>query len=103
MAEQESGEEMITVSIRYHNMLLRRAGVEQETITLHEGTSLRAGLNHLADRHGPHLKQMLFSPQGDIVSHLVVFRNRKLVSRKQFDDPLSNGDELMLFPAIAGG
>ena len=94
---------MITVSVRYHNMLRRRAGVEQETITLGEGASLRAGLNHLADRHGPHLQQMLFSPQGDIVSHLVVFRNRKLVPHKRFDEPLSDGDELMLFPAIAGG
>jgi len=103
VAEPEPGGEMITVSIRYHNMLRRSAGIEQETITLHEGTSLRAGLGYLADRHGPHLKQMLFSPQGNVVSHLVVFRNRKLVPHKRFDDPLSDGDELMLFPAIAGG
>jgi molybdopterin converting factor small subunit len=103
VAKPEHSGEMITVSVRYHNMLRRRAGVEQETITLGEGTSLRAGLNHLADRHGPHLQQMLFSPQGDIVSHLVVFRNRKLVPHKRFDEPLSDGDELMLFPAIAGG
>jgi hypothetical protein len=46
---------------------------------------------------------MLFSPEGSIVSHLVIFRNRKLVPQDQYQLVLGNDDELMLFPAIAGG
>jgi MoaD family protein len=94
---------MIAVSVRYHNMLRRRTGVEQETITLPEGTALRTALERLADRHGSHLREMLFAPEGDVASHLVIFRNRKLMAHDQHDEPLSDGDELMLFPAIAGG
>ena len=96
-------ERMITVSVRYHNMLRRRAGVEQETIVLPDGTLLRRALEHLADRHGKRLQEMLFSPDGSVVSHLVIFRNRKLVSQDQHHLLLADGDELMLFPAIAGG
>ncbi|MDY7078358.1 MAG: MoaD/ThiS family protein [Chloroflexota bacterium] len=94
---------MIAVSVRYHNMLRRRTGVEQETITLTKGTSLRAALEHLADRHASRLREMLFASDGSIVSHLVIFRNRKLVSQDQHHLVLVDGDELMLFPAIAGG
>ena len=112
MAEPELGPEadvpsevegMIAISVRYHNILRRRAGVEQETIALPEGTSLRAALECLAGRHGPHLREMLFTPDGEVVSHLVVFRNRKLVPQGQRQLPLADGDELLLFPAISGG
>ena len=100
MAEREQS--LITVGVRYHNMLRHRAGVEHETIALAEGT-LRAALEHLADRHGPRLREMLFAPDGGVASHIVIFRNRKLVPQGQHHLSLANGDELMLFPAIAGG
>ena len=109
--EQNRGEErgekrvegMITVSVRYYNMLRHRTGVERETIALPSGTVLRAALECLADRHGPHLREMLFAPEGSVVSHLVIFRNRKLVLQDQHHLSLADGDELMLFPAISGG
>ena len=101
MAEREQS--LIAVSVTYHNMLRYRAGVEQETIALTEGTSLRAALEHLADRHGPRLREMLFAPEGSVASHLVIFRNRKLVPQDEHHLPLADGDELKLFPAIAGG
>lgn len=94
---------MITVSVHYHNMLRRGAGVAQETLSLADPISLREALVHLADAHGKRLREMLFSPQGETVSHLVVFRNRKLVPYDQHDTLLSDGDDLMLFPAISGG
>jgi molybdopterin converting factor small subunit len=34
---------------------------------------------------------------------LVIFRNRKLVPQDEHHLPLADGDELKLFPAIAGG
>jgi molybdopterin converting factor small subunit len=93
----------ISVGVRYHNMLRRRAGVEQETIVLPEGASLLRALECLADRHGKRLSEMLFSADGSVVSHLVIFRNRKLVLQDGHSLLLVDGDELMLFPAIAGG
>jgi len=94
---------MISVSVRYHNILRQVAGSAEETVTLPAGTSLRGALEHLAERHGAHLRAMLFTPEGDVAAHLVVFRNRKLIHQDQRHLPLADGDELMLFPAISGG
>ncbi|MBL7183655.1 MAG: MoaD/ThiS family protein [Anaerolineae bacterium] len=94
---------MITVTVRYHNLLRRMTGVKEETISLPVGASLRDALEHLAQRHGPALQEMLFEPDGGISVHLVIFRNRQLVRPDQHDAPLTDGEELMLFPAIAGG
>jgi molybdopterin converting factor small subunit len=102
-AQDAPVEGMIAVSVRYHNMLRRRIGVEQETIALAKGTSIRTTLEYLADRHGPHLREMFFAPEGSVASHLVIFRNRKLVPQDQHHLLLADGDELVLFPAIAGG
>lgn len=103
MAEAERADGMIEVSIRYYNMLRRSTGVDWEPVTLPQGASIRAALEYLAERHGPDLAQMLFAPGGSVASHLVIFRNRKLVPQDQHHLLLADGDELMLFPAISGG
>jgi MoaD family protein len=94
---------MISISVRYYNMLRRRTGVEREEIELPAGTALRAALDLLVARHGPRLGEMIFTPEGTVASHLVVFHDRKLVPHDQLDRTLADGDELMLFPAISGG
>jgi molybdopterin converting factor small subunit len=93
---------MVTVHVRYFNMLRRTAGVEHESIVL--GTStLLAALEQIGERHGPRLRAMLFSADGEPSPHLVIFCNKRLVGRDQLDRVLAEGDELMLFPAISGG
>lgn len=94
---------MITIRVKYHNVLRHMAALAEETVEMPAGTSVRAVLGHLAERHGAPLRDALLAPDGEISSHLVVFRNRKLMRPEQHDDPLADGDELMLFPAIAGG
>ena len=101
--QRHRDEGMISVGVRYHNMLRRRVGVEREAILLPEGTSLHRALEYLADRHGKRPHELFFSSDGSVVSHLVIFRNRKLVPQDRHHLLLADGDELMLFPAIAGG
>lgn len=93
---------MISVSVRYHNILRQVTGLQRETVSLSEPT-LNALLEHLATTHGPSLRTMLFGPEGQVSTHLVVFRNQQLAPRGRGDLPLADGDELMLFPAISGG
>ncbi|HSR34050.1 MAG TPA: MoaD/ThiS family protein [Anaerolineae bacterium] len=93
----------ISVGVRYHNILRRQAGVLSETVSLAPGTTLHQALEELATRHGPQLREMLFSPEGDIASHLVVFCNGKLVHGDRAGFGLQDGHELMLFPATSGG
>ena len=94
---------MISVSISYHNMLRRRTGVERENIQLPDGTPLYGALEKVADRYGPHLREMLFAPEGTVANYLVVFHNGQLSRQDARTVQLADGDELMLFPAISGG
>ena len=93
----------ISISVRYHNMLRRRAGIRSETVSLASGARLRDALEELAARHEPQLWEMLFSPEGSIESHLVVFCNGRLVHGDRAGFNLEDGHELMLFPATSGG
>ena len=95
--------EEICISVQYYNMLRARAGIASEMLDLPDGATLRELLHHIAETHGPVLREMLFTREGAVQSHLVVFRNRELLPATDRDAVLADGDELMLFPAIAGG
>lgn len=92
----------IAVTIQYHNILRRATGFGQEDICLPQGSSVRDALNQLSKTHAS-LRSLLFTAKGDIASHVVVFRNHKLITHDQFGTQLADGDELKLFPAISGG
>ena len=94
---------MISIEVQYHNMLRRHAGVHSDTLALPDGARLGQALEQIGARHGAPLRDMLFSPEGEIVSHLVIFCQGKLVHRDRAGFQLSDGDQLMLFPAISGG
>jgi molybdopterin converting factor small subunit len=94
---------MISVTVRYYNILRNRAGVKCESLELPEGTEVSVAVRWLAGRHGLGLSEMLLSPAGEISSHLVAFVNQQLVFPGRDAPSLADGDELKLFPAISGG
>jgi molybdopterin converting factor small subunit len=94
---------MITVTVRYYNMLRLHTSLEGERLELPEGTEVAAAIQYLAGRHGPAFAGMLLSPTGEPASHLVVFVNQQLVVAGGPAPPLADGDELKQFPAISGG
>lgn len=96
-------DESIHITVQYHNILRARAGISAETLDMPEGSTLRDLLHHVAETHGPVLREVLFTADGAVSSHLVVFRNRHLLPATDRDAMLADGDELLLFPAIAGG
>lgn len=93
----------IDITIRYHNLLRRAAGVDAQHLSLPAGSSVHDALDSLAADSGTALLSLLFADDGSIVPYLVVFRNQKLVTHDQFDTELSDGDELQFFPAVSGG
>jgi len=93
----------IDITIQYHNILRARAGVAFEMLSVPEGITLRDVLRQVAEAHGVALQEVLFTTEGAVSSHLVVFCNRQLLPATERDVVLTDGDELMLFPAIAGG
>ena len=92
----------IDVTIQYHNILRRGAGINAEQVRLPAGSSVAEALQQLAATRTT-LRSLLFTGEGDVASHVVVFRNSKIVMHDQFDVQLADGDELKLFPAVSGG
>ena len=93
----------ITVQVRYNNILRSAAGITEEMVQVPAGGSLFDLLGQLGDSHESRLQALLFEADGSVVTHLVVFRNQKLVTQDQYELQLADGDELMLFPAVSGG
>ncbi len=94
--------DVLTVRVRYFNVLADYAGAKRAEVKVPAGTTVRAFLQHLAEINPAAFRRALVH-EGSLRSHLRVFRNEKLVAGEAFDLPLTDGDELMLFPAIAGG
>jgi molybdopterin converting factor small subunit len=93
----------MAVTVRYHNVLRSAAGLAEEVLLLPEDATLYVLLEALAAAHGSLLRDLLLEADGSVVSHLVAFRNRKLVSGDPRGVLLADGDEVMLFPAVSGG
>jgi len=92
---------MGSLTVRYHNILRTAAGLAEETVALPGDATLYALLEALVAGHGSPLHEMLLESDGSMVSYLVVFVNRKLVSGDPHGVLLADGDEILLFPANA--
>ena len=92
----------LTVRVRYFNVLAVYAGTKRAEVKVPAGLSVRAFLHHLAEINPPAFRRALVREEA-ITAYLRVFQNDKLVAGPALDGPVLDGDELMLFPAIAGG
>jgi molybdopterin synthase sulfur carrier subunit len=68
---------------------------------LPEGNGVRDLLSRLAGE-SPAIRETLLDATGSVRSHVIVMVNGKRVSRGS-DHPLADGDEVAIFPPVAGG
>ena len=83
--------------------LAERAGDNEITVTVEGGepTAGDALAALLADY--PELKQRVFTPDGDLEPHLNLLQNGENISDTGLTTPVSDDDELALFPPVSGG
>ncbi len=93
---------MISVHVRYFNILAGYAGKKEETIRLAGGTTGRQLIFHLASTYGEPFSGAVLSGE-ELSDHLRIFRNEQSLHGSALDVPLEDEDHLMLFPAVAGG
>ncbi|HEX7598886.1 MAG TPA: amidohydrolase family protein [Polyangia bacterium] len=93
---------MIRVHIRYFNLLATYAGIREQTLELADRTAIAGLISTLAQQHPGAFSEMLLY-NGQPSPHLHVFRNEVSINAQDMDQCLCDGDELLLFPAIAGG
>jgi MoaD family protein len=94
---------MIQVNMRYYNVIRDATGRDRETLSVARGTTLRSLLrDYIAHQH-PKVRKLLFLQTGDISPYTRFFHGSKVVGEQDWDSPLQDGDEVMVFPAVAGG
>jgi molybdopterin converting factor small subunit len=92
----------VDVQIRFFNVLAVYAGTKRMTLTVPAGTSLRDCLERLTAASPEAFRRALVK-EGQLTPYLRVFRNEKLTAGAALEQPVADGDQVMLFPAVAGG
>lgn len=94
---------MITVHVRYFNILAALAETKQASIKVPQGMTLRQLIDHLAAINSDKFRAFLFDGD-ELHSYLRIFHNERLIKQTLLADIIiEDGDEIMLFPAVAGG
>ncbi|HVN54852.1 MAG TPA: MoaD/ThiS family protein [Anaerolineaceae bacterium] len=93
---------MITVKVSYYNILATCVGVKHESVLLPENITILTLIQGLAERLPGTFQEIALVNEAPS-PHLRVFHNRRLVKPEDFELSLADGDEIMMFPAIAGG
>jgi molybdopterin synthase sulfur carrier subunit len=72
-------------------------------VDLQEGTDLMLLLRQLADKR-PEVHEAFFAPSGELKEYVILMVNRKRIQRDQAAGyTLHEGDEVAVFPPVAGG
>lgn len=93
---------MIQVTFRFFNLLAHTVGTNLVRREFEENPSLIHALRALAQEY-PTAFQGLFLPDGSINSFLKIWVNGRLIDQDEPGILLHHGDEVLLFPAAAGG
>ncbi len=91
----------MTVSIRIPTPL-RKFTAGQETVDV-EGTTVGEALSNLTESH-PDLGAKIFGDNGEVRRFVNIFANDEDIRfQDSLDTELSDGDQVSIVPAIAGG
>ena len=93
---------MITVKVRYFNLLALHAGTRQQIVEIPGDASLTDLILKVSSVNPPAFREVVLQ-NGLPSQHLRVFHNGNPVFENDLNHQLADGDEVMLFPAVAGG
>lgn len=93
----------IRVRVRYYNVLRDAAQRSEETIAVAAGTTLRGLFCDVIARAHPAVGQALLLQNGEISPYTRFFWNGAVAGDADLDRTLKEGDEIHIFPAVAGG
>lgn len=83
--------------------LAERAGDDEIDVTVADGEpTARDALEALLADY-PELEARVYTAEGDLEGHLNLLRNGENVSETGLATPVSDDDELALFPPVSGG
>ncbi|MEN6436332.1 MAG: MoaD/ThiS family protein [Anaerolineaceae bacterium] len=90
------------VTLRYFNILNIYTNCRIETVEYDAPLSLQQLVINLAQRFSPGFSQIALH-EGKLAPHFRIFINGKPMSIEDTEVQIQDGDEIMMFPAVAGG
>ncbi len=93
---------MIHIRVRYFNILSAYTSRKEESAVFQAAPSLLELVQSLAARYPGGFAQVVLL-EGKLAPHLRIFVNNKPLGWLDGDFLVNDGDEVMLFPAVAGG
>ncbi len=79
-----------------------RGTTQGQAVVAVDGRTVRDCLKALADGY-PGLGELLLGPGGEVHRFVTLFVNSDEIDRGALDTPISDGDELEILTAVAGG
>jgi MoaD family protein len=93
---------MIRVTVRYFNILAAYAGTRTQVVELKEGSTSFDLILTVSHNNPPAFQEVVLQ-DGVPSPHLRVFRNNQSIDNDLLKTVITDGDEILLFPAVAGG
>jgi MoaD family protein len=93
---------MITVRVRYFNMLGTFTGCKEESLSFPSPVTLLELVHFISNKYPGGFAQVALI-EGGLAPHLRIFVNNKPLGWQDGETIMNHGDEVMLFPAVAGG
>ena len=92
------------VELRYYAMVRDAAGKSAETLSLHEGATVKNLIDRLVGLYGDRLRGYLYGEDGRLLDILMFSINEQdMRSLDGYDTILRDGDRVLVMPPIGGG
>lgn len=90
------------IQLNYFAQIRQAAGVESETFTLQDGTTIAQALTWAADQHGDTFLRLILTESSQLRPSIILLVNGVPVV-SGVNHVLKEGDTLSLFSPVAGG
>jgi len=88
------------VIVKYYNLVADHFGRKAEELFLEDGATCYSLINMLS-MENESFRRLVFTDEGAISHRVRIFRNGQMVVG--LDVPLTDQDEIQIFPAVSGG
>jgi len=68
-----------------------------------EADTVKSLIEELAKKYGPEVRRRLLDEDGRLRRYINVYLNDRVLAHDEMDTMLSDGDEVLILPAVSGG
>jgi len=96
---------MISIRVKPFAMLRDFLKTKEFTVELHGNPIVKNLLEELFRRFGEKLREKIMDPVSNQVKHhwVILVNGNNIKALQTLDTPLKDGDEVIIFPPVAGG